>query len=452
MEFTSDGTPAWAKVMQINSGGNVVIFNALKMLKGSGAFNLEVLTGVQLWLPILADIPVLTPTAFLPGMWAFKIMVTKGRQFFVGEPGANTQMYFSNSTGSIGWKLDSDDSQARFVLQPFTGWATAGLMWYTQWNVNGTIQAGNTNIITAINAWPAETYVTKWRANSQWYVTGTFVTLWTNQTITGDKVFTGSTELRWGLLARLDWMWSSNTGWSMDENGIEYVGYSCSDFGANSLMNKSCISALVTGYNSNLSNTYVPYRSGDRFYDSNTVYNPVTNRLQLWGWSWTLSYSWVAIISSGGAYFDWDNLLWGFSIPIWSWAWLFWRASGTGRYAWYLQTNSNAFWLGIDAYASSTAWIFTSQFGQLLDLTTTQWTGISITKLWWWPNLYPALTINNGNMAVDYSGNISTVGNQTFINPTIAGQDFRFARSGGLMEWQYFTGGVRVSAMVYTMP
>jgi hypothetical protein len=44
MEFTSDGTPTGDKVMQINSGGNVVVFNALQLLKGSGFFNLEVQT------------------------------------------------------------------------------------------------------------------------------------------------------------------------------------------------------------------------------------------------------------------------------------------------------------------------------------------------------------------------------------------------------------------------
>lgn len=133
----------------------------LYMAKGSGAFNLEILTWQNVGLPMTADVPVLTPTAFLPGAGIFKVMLTKGRQFFMGEPGENTQMYLVNSTGDIGWKLDSNDDSARFKLQPFTGWAMNGLMWYTQWNVDWTIQAGNTGIITAINAWPAETYVTK---------------------------------------------------------------------------------------------------------------------------------------------------------------------------------------------------------------------------------------------------------------------------------------------------
>lgn len=180
------------------------ITGALYMENGSGAFNLEVLTWQNVGLPMTADVPVLTPTAFLPGAGIFKVMLTKGRQFFMGEPGENTQMYLANSTGDIGWKLDSNDDSARFKLQPFTGWAMNGLMWYTQWNVDWTIQAGNTGIITAINAWPAETYVTKGYVDTvtDEYIPRTSVdTGWNN---TGSDVIIPSEKLVWSLVSWLN--------------------------------------------------------------------------------------------------------------------------------------------------------------------------------------------------------------------------------------------------------
>jgi len=220
MEFTSDGTPTGDVVARINSGWDVYVFNALNLLKGSGFFNLEVLTGIDLWLPMLADVPVLTPTAFLPWYWYVKIMLTKGRQYFMGEPGQNTQMIFANSTGNIGWNLNSDDATAKFTLQPFTGGATAGLMWYTQWNVDGTIQAGNTGIIAAINAGPDETYVTKGWALSQWIWGIDATKIYTNSTgIIGFQV--GNAQaLTTRAIAMGDWSIADNDGVSIWGNNI----------------------------------------------------------------------------------------------------------------------------------------------------------------------------------------------------------------------------------------
>lgn len=222
------------------------ITGALYMENGSGAFNLEILTWQNVGLPMTADVPVLTPTAFLPGAGIFKVMLTKGRQFFMGEPGENTQMYLVNSTGDIGWRLDSNDNSARFKLQPFTGWAMNGLMWYTQWNVDWTIQAGNTGIITAINAGTPETYVTKGYVDTvtDEYIPRTAVDTGFNNT--GSDVIIPSEKAVWSLVS-----------W--------------------------------------LNNNYIPYRSGDKLYDTKATWN--------WNsivYEWANNYNALLFLSNTG--------------------------------------------------------------------------------------------------------------------------------------------------------
>lgn len=182
------------------------IYGDFYMAVSSGALNIAIETGVSIGWPLLADLPVITPTAYLAGFGLFKVMITKGWQFFMWEPGQDTQMYFANSTGNIWRKLESDAAQARFRLQPFTGWAMAWLNTYTQWNVNGTIQAGNTWIIAAINAGPDETYVTKGWVNTQWIWSYDGIRIKTNNTwVMGFQV---GDAIAWDRRSFAWWEWA----------------------------------------------------------------------------------------------------------------------------------------------------------------------------------------------------------------------------------------------------
>lgn len=203
---------------------------------------------------------------------------------------------------------------------------------------------------------------------------------------------------------------------------------------------------------------------------------------ELWSWAQASSNSAIAIWENARAYNTnpiaiWKNSSAGSnSIAIWE--------NNTANYwgavsVWYSNTSSgiasHTFW-----YGNSTFWIRSIAFWSTNALygpySIWVWEGLITNETWqivfWKFNVWVTWSImefgmwewgsDRKNIITILTGGFMGIGTST---PTQAltvswaiGIDnwvntpFRFAYSGGLMEWQYFTGGVRVSAFVYTLP